>query len=222
MLSGFGYTCSLFVLTLLFALPLGLLISFCAMSKWKPLKVVTRVVIWIVRGIPLMLQVCIIYYVPGFINPAWNFASNMNKWFNANWGEGWGYLGSVFAVSIAFIINYACYFAEIYRGGIEGISIGQHEAGQVLGLTKFQIFRYIVLKQVFKRILPPMSNEIITLVKDTALANVVGLPEIMFRANQHMGYIWPMFYAGVFYLIFVGGLTLLLGYIEKKQNYYKT
>lgn len=225
LLGGFGYTCLLFALTLIFAVPLGLLIAFCAMSKWKPLKAVTGVIIWIVRGIPLMLQVCIMYYMPALLlGREANIFAHIDRfcWVNLPFQFA---VGSILAVLLAFVINYACYFAEIYRGGIESISQGQYEAGQVLGLTKGQIFRHIVLGQVIKRILPSMSNEVITLVKDTALANVILLPEIIKRANEYAakeGLIWPLFYTGIFYLAFVGGLTILLGRLEKKLNYYKT
>ena len=205
LLHGFGTTCALFILTLLFALPLGLIISFGTMSKFKPLSAVTKVFVWIVRGIPLMLQVFIVFYVPGF------FGINIlikHRFLSA---------------TIAFVINYACYFSEIYRAGIEAIPIGQTEAGLVLGMTKFQIFTRVTLQQVFKRIIPPMGNEIITLVKDTALARVISVIDIIKEAEKFAAkaIIWPLFYTAVFYLIFVGVLTLLFGYLEKKQSYYK-
>ena len=220
LLDGFKLSCLLFILTLVFALPLGLLISFASMSKFAPLKAVSRVFVWIIRGVPLMLQICIIFYVPNYLGLM--LFRSVDDYFRINFSIDDA--GRFFAVVIAFAINYACYFSEIYRGGIESISKGQYEAGQVLGLTKSQIFSKIVLKQVIKRILPPMSNEIITLIKDTALANVILVGEIIKKANelQSDGMIWPLFYAGVFYLIFVGGLTLLFGYFEKKMSYFKS
>ena len=204
LLSGLEQTCLIFALTLVLALPLGLLISFGSMSKFKPLATITKVFVWIVRGVPLMLQVIIVFYVPGFLlgTPLFSrFAS----------------------VIAAFVINYACYFSEIYRGGIESISVGQYEAGQVLGMTTLQIFFHIILMQVIKRILAPMSNEVITLVKDTALARVIMIVEIIQAAQNFAAYglMWPLFYTAVFYLIFVGLLTLLFGYLEKKLSYYK-
>ena len=226
LLRGFGITCLLFILTLVLALPLGLLISFCSMSKFKPLKFLTKIIVWIVRGIPLMLQIFIVVYLPKYL-----FGTNpwfeLNRYFYFNFGIQFGQdgagMGTFIAVLIAFALNYACYFSEIYRGGIESTSQGQYEAGKVLGMTKGQIFSKVVLLQVVKRIIPPMSNEIITLVKDTALSNVVSVIEII-RAAQMMTdkAIWPLFYSGAFYLIFVGGLTLLFGFIEKKLNYFRT
>ena len=205
LLEGFESTCLIFALTLVLALPLGLVISFGSMSKFKPLAYLTKIFVWIIRGVPLMLQVIIVFYVPGFV-----FGTPLFSRF-----------GSVIA---AFVINYACYFSEIYRGGIESISKGQYEAGQVLGMTKSQIFFKVILMQVVKRILPPMSNEIITLVKDTALARVIMVVEIIQSAQNFAAYglMWPLFYTAVFYLIFVGLLSLLFGYFEKKLNYYKT
>ena len=213
LLEGFETTILLFILTLLFSLPLGLIISFGSMTKFKPLRYVTKTFVWIIRGVPLMLQLFIVFYVPGMI-------------FDVQWPrEIWGMpIDSRFlAALIAFVINYACYFSEIYRGGIESISRGQYEAGQVLGMTKSQIFFKIILMQVIKRIIPPVSNEIITLVKDTALARVIAVVEIIRSAEELMSraIIWPLFYAGVFYLVFVGALTLLFGYLEKKLSYYK-
>ena len=219
LLEGFKLTCLLFALTLIFALPLGLVISFGSMSKWKPLKFVTKVVVWIVRGIPLMLQVFIIYYVPGFIGV--NIFASVDRYFILE--HGLPDMGRFLAVTIAFVINYACYFSEIYRGGIESISKGQYEAGQVLGMTKSQIFFKVILMQVIKRILAPMSNEVITLVKDTALARVIMIVEIIQAAQNFAAYglMWPLFYTAVFYLIFVGLLSLLFGWLEKKLDYYK-
>ena len=203
LLTGFGNTCLIFLLTLAMALPLGLVIAFGSMSKIKPIKTVVRAFVWVIRGVPLMLQLFIVFYVPGFI-----FGAPITSRF--------------MAAIIAFVINYACYFSEIYRGGIESISKGQYEAGQVLGMTKTQIFFRIILLQVIKRIVPPMSNEIITLVKDTALVRVIAVTEIIWQAEKLMSsaLIWPLFYTGVFYLVFVGLLTILFGYIEKKLNYF--
>lgn len=205
LLQGFGVTCLLFILTLVLALPLGLLICLGSMSKIKPLKWLLRTIIWIIRGTPLMLQIIVVFFVPGLL-----FHYPMSSRFTA--------------VTVAFVINYACYFSEIYRGGIESISKGQYEAGQVLGMSKSQIFFRIILPQVFKRILAPMSNEVITLVKDTSLARVISVAEITLLSqdivNAH-AIIWPLFYAGVFYLIFNGLLTLLFRFAEKKLDYYK-
>lgn len=204
LLEGFGVTCKLFFLTLLFALPLGLIISFGSMSKIKPISYAVKIFVWIIRGVPLMLQVFIVFYVPGFI--------------------GLNSLDRFPAALVAFIINYACYFSEIYRAGIEAVPVGQTEAGLVLGMTRAQIFIHVTLQQVFKRIIPPMGNEIITLVKDTALARVIMVVEIIKKAELLLAgqaMIWPLFYTAVFYLVFVGALTLLFGYIEKKQSYYK-
>ena len=220
---GFGVTCLLFILTLILSLPLGLAISFGTMSKLKPIKITFKVIVWIVRGIPLMLQIFIIYYLPGILSKSGkSFWGELDKDLFFNYGIENG--GAFIAVLIAFVINYACYFSEIFRGGIESVSKGQHEAGQVLGMTKGQIFRHVVLMQVVKRTLAPMSNEIITLVKDTALARVIGVIEIIRQADilaSTKAIIWPIFYAGIFYLIFVGLLTLLFGYFEKKLSYYK-
>ncbi len=219
LLDGFKITCLLFALTLIFSLPLGLLISFCSMSKFKPLSVFTKIVVWIVRGIPLMLQIFIIYYVPGFLDN--NIFASVDTYFILNYGLQ--DMGRFIAVVIAFSFNYACYFSEIFRGGIQSISVGQHEAAQVLGMNKTQTFFYVVLPQVFKRIMPPMSNEVITLVKDTALSRVILVGELIMKAEQLMAsaLIWPLFYSGAFYLIFVGALTLLFNWIEKKLSYYK-
>ena len=205
LLKGFQTTVVIFAGTLAAALPLGLVVCFGSMCRFAPLRWLTRTFIWIIRGTPLMLQIIVVYYLPGlaFGSPVQNR------------------MGAVLA---AFIINYAAYFSEIYRGGIEGIPQGQWEAGQVLGMTRGQIFRKVVLLQVVKRILAPMSNEIITLVKDTSLARVIGIGEVI-RAAQDItaqrALLWPLFYTGVFYLVFNGGLTLLFGWAEKKLNYYK-
>ena len=219
---GFAVTCLLFILTLVLAIPLGLLISFCTMSKIKPLKGVFKVIVWVIRGVPLMLQLFVVYYLPGMLtSTGLNPFGKLDNWlyFNMNIKNG----GALLAALIAFVINYAAYFSEIFRGGIESIPKGQYEAGQVLGMTKSQIFRKIVLMQVVKRIIPPMSNEIITLVKDTALARVIGVIEIIKAADMFLSkaIIWPLFYAGAFYLIFVGILTILFNFIEKKLSYYK-
>jgi len=204
LLKGFGTTCSIFGLTLVLALPLGLLISFGTMSKFRPIKAVLKTFVWIIRGVPLMLQLFVVYYVPGFL-------------------FGVPIASRFVATIIAFVINYACYFSEIYRAGIEAIPVGQTEAGEVLGMTKGQIFRKVIFMQVVKRIIPPMGNEIITLVKDTALARVIAVTEIIWRAEQFMSraLIWPLFYTAIFYLAFVGALTLLFGWAERKLAYYK-
>lgn len=211
---GFLQTLRLFFVTLLGALPLGLVISFGSMSRFKPLSVFTRIIVWIVRGSPLMIQLLIIYYFPGLVlhNPIW----------------GGGESGRFAAAAVAFILNYACYFSEIYRGGIQGVPVGQIEAGKVLGMTKGQIFWRVKLMQVVKAIVPPMSNEIITLVKDTSLARIIALQEIIWAGQAFMkgsqgisGAIWPMFFTGVYYLVFNGVLTLLLGWVEKKLNYFR-
>ena len=204
LLDGLKYTCLIFALTLVLALPLGLVISFGSMSKCKPVSYAVKTFVWIIRGIPLMLQVIVVFYVPGFFLGKPIFSR----------------FGSAIA---AFTINYACYFSEIYRGGIESIPRGQYEAGQVLGMTKSQVFFKVILMQVVKRILAPMSNEIITLVKDTALARVIMIVDIIQAAENFAAYglMWPLFYTAVFYLAFVGVLTLLFGYFEKKLNYYK-
>lgn len=205
LLSGFGMTLLIFILTLVGSLPLGLLISFGSMSRWKPLRWLCRTVVWIIRGTPLMLQLIVIYYGPGLL-------------------FDWPLMERFTAVLVAFVVNYACYFSEIYRGGIEAIPKGQYEAGQVLGMTKKQIFFKVVLLQVVKRIVPPMSNEIITLVKDTSLARVIAVYEIIWDAQVYIksaGLIWPLFFTGVYYLAFSGLLTLLFGRIEKKMDYFR-
>ena len=216
---GFATALLLFLLTLIFSLPLGLLMSFCTMSKFAPLRVLFKLIVWVLRGTPLMLQIFAIYYLPGLL-----------KWFVwPSVNTGWGWFDSTFdprfiAVLVAFVINYAAYFSEIFRGGIQSISQGQYEAGQVLGLTKREVFFKIVLLQVIKRIIPPMSNEIITLIKDTSLANTIGVLELIWEAKDFMvvdGLIWPLFVAGGFYLIFVGVLTVAFNKIEKKLDYFK-
>ena len=210
LLQGFLTTMEIFGLTLLFALPLGLLICLGSMSKIRVIKYPIKFIIWIVRGTPLLLQLIIIYFGPGLLF-SWNA-----------WGSESG--GRFIAALVAFVINYACYFSEIYRGGIQAIPVGQREAGEVLGLTKGQIFRKIILKQVIKRIIPPMSNEIITLVKDTSLARVISVYEIIWNGQAYIksaGLIWPLFYTGAFYLVFSGILTLIFHYIEKKMDYFR-
>ncbi|MBE6717839.1 MAG: amino acid ABC transporter permease [Ruminococcaceae bacterium] len=204
LIDGLKCTCQIFALTLVLALPLGLVIAFGSMSKFKPLAYLVKTFVWIIRGVPLMLQVIVLYYVPGII-------------------MGEPVLSRFASVIAAFVINYACYFSEIYRGGIESVSKGQYEAGQVLGMTKTQVFFKVILMQVVKRILAPMSNEVITLVKDTALARVIMIEELIQAAQNYTAYglMWPLFYTAVFYLAFVGILTLLFGYFEKKLDYYK-
>ncbi len=212
---GFIQTLKLFIITLIGALPLGLVIAFGSMSKFKPLSALVKTLVWVIRGTPLMLQLLVIYYLPGLV-----FHNNI-------WGSGEE--GRFIASITAFIINYACYFSEIYRGGIQAVPYGQQEAGQVLGLTKSQIFFKITLLQMFKNVLPPLSNEIITLVKDTSLARIIALQEIIWAGQAFMkgsqgiaGEIWPLFFTGLYYLIFSGVLTVVLGKIEKKLSYFRT
>ena len=210
LLAGMGQLLKLFFLTLLFSLPLGLLIAFALRSRCKPVSWLFNVIVWIIRGTPLMLQLVIIFYGPG-------------KWFDFNL---WGYFsdGRMAACVIAFVINYACYFAVIYKGGIESVPIGQQEAGQVLGRTKSQIFFKVTLLQMVKRIVPPMSNEVITLVKDTSLAKTISIMELIMTGESYMksaGIVWPLFYTAVFYLAFVGILTLLFNYAERKLSYFR-
>lgn len=210
LLGGLATTFEIFILTLLIALPLGLLFAFASMSKWKPLSMLMHFVIWVIRGTPLMLQLIIIFYGPGL-------------WLGHNIWSG-GESGRIAATVVAFAFNYACYFSVIFRGGIESVPAGQREAGQVLGMTKTQIFFKITLLQMIKRIVPPMSNEIITLVKDTSLARIIAAYELTFAGYSFMksdGITWPLFYTGVFYLLFVGILTLLFNYIERKLDYFK-
>ncbi len=211
---GFLQTLKLFAVTLLGAIPLGLIISFGSMSHFKPLSAVVKTFVWIIRGTPLMLQLLIIYYMPGLVfgNPIW----------------GGGESGRFLASAAAFIINYACYFSEIYRGGIQGVPIGQQEAGQVLGMSKSQIFFKVTLLQMVKRIMPPMANEIITLVKDTSLARIIALQEVIWAGEAFLkgsqgisGQIWPLFFTGIYYLAFSGILTVLFNKAEKKLSYFK-
>ncbi len=238
---GFVQTLKLFIVTLIGALPLGLVISFGSMSSWapfarlgrrvelrrgdktgltrfclwfRPISLIVKVIVWMFRGTPLMLQLLIIYYFPGLVLG--------NNW----WGSG--ETGRFIASAVAFIINYACYFSEIYRGGIQGVPKGQQEAGQVLGMTKRQIFFKVTLLQMIKRIVPPMGNEFITLVKDTSLARIIALQEIIWAGQAFLkgsqgisGAVWPLFFTGVYYLIFTGVLTLLLGWVEKKLDYFR-
>ncbi|MCF0230425.1 MAG: amino acid ABC transporter permease [Parasporobacterium sp.] len=208
--NGSVKTLEIFFLTLLGALPLGLLISFGSMSGFKPLRYIMKTVVWIIRGTPLMLQLIIIYYGPGLL-------LGQNIW-------GMGTAGRFIAVIVAFIINYAAYFSEIFRGGIESIPQGQYEAGQVLGLTKRQVFFKIILLQVIKRILPPMSNEFINLVKDTSLARIIAVYEIIWSGQLFIksdGIIWPLFMTGAYYLLFSGLLTIMFAKIEGKLSYFK-
>ncbi|MBR4139070.1 MAG: amino acid ABC transporter permease, partial [Lachnospiraceae bacterium] len=193
---------------------LGLIIAFCAMSKFKPLSLFTKLIIWIIRGTPLMIQLLIIYYFPGLVlkNPIW----------------GSGESGRFLAATVAFVFNYACYFAEIYRGGIQSVPVGQEEAGLVLGMTKSQIFFKVKLLQMLKRIVPPVSNEIITLVKDTSLSRIIALQEVIWAGQAFMkgsqgiaGAIWPLFFTAVYYLIFSGILTVLLTKLEQKLDYFR-
>ncbi|MCI6951737.1 MAG: amino acid ABC transporter permease [Christensenellales bacterium] len=204
LLTGFGNTCLIFALTLVFSLPLGLLVAFCSMSRFQPLRYLSRTLVWIIRGTPLMLQIIVVFYGPGLLAGADSFPR-------------------MTAVLVAFIINYACYFSEIFRGGIESIPKGQYEAAQVLGMTKSQCFFRVILLQVVKRIVPPLSNEIITLVKDTSLARIIAVREIIMEAQVFIkkGFIWPLFYSGAFYLIFCGLLTILFHRIEKGLDYFR-
>ena len=211
---GFLQTLRLFAVTLLGAIPLGLLIAFGSMSRFRPLSLFTKLFVWVIRGTPLMIQMLIVYYFPGLVfnNPIW----------------GGGETGRFMAASVSFIINYACYFSEIYRGGIQGVPKGQEEAGLVLGMTRSQIFFKVTLLQMIKRIVPPMSNEIITLVKDTSLARIISLQEIIWAGQAFMkgsqgisGAIWPLFFTAFYYLIFNGILTVLLARLEKKLDYFR-
>ena len=204
LLMGFWKSIQVFALTLLFSIPLGLVICFGSMSGFKPLRWLTRTFVWIIRGTPLMLQLILMFYGPGLL---FDLTA----------------MPRMTATIVAFSINYACYFSEIYRGGIESVPQGQYEAGQVLGMTKRQIFFKVVLLQVVKRIVAPMGNEVITLVKDTSLARIIGIYEIIWAGERFIkkGLIWPLFYTGAFFLIFSGLLTILLGKIEKKLDYFR-
>ena len=214
LLEGFGTSCIIFIVTLLAALPLGLVIAFGSMSRFKPIAWLTRGFVWIMRGTPLMLQLIIIFMGPGLLR----------------WGNPWpaGNSGRLTAAVAAFVINYACYFSEIYRGGIEAVPKGQTEAGQVLGMTKRQIFFKVTLLQMIKRIVPPMSNEIITLVKDTSLARAIALQEVIWAAESFMkgnqgisGLWWPLMFTAVYYLAFSAIVTMVLGRLEKKLDYFR-
>ena len=211
---GFIQTLKLFFVTLIGAFPLGLIIAFGSMSRFKPLSYFTKLIVWIIRGTPLMIQLLIIYYFPGLVfkNPIW----------------GTGESGRFLAAAVSFVFNYACYFSEIYRGGIQSVPVGQEEAGLVLGMTKSQIFFKVKLLQMIKRIIPPMSNEIITLVKDTSLARIIALQEIIWAGQAFLkgtqgisGAIWPLFFTAIYYLIFNGVLTVLLGRLETKLDYFR-
>ncbi|MCI5705081.1 amino acid ABC transporter permease [Candidatus Pseudoscillospira sp. SGI.172] len=211
---GFLQTLKLFAVTLLGAIPLGLVLSFGSMSRFAPLRYLTRMVIWVIRGTPLMLQLIILYYIPGRL-------LGYSPW-------GSGEEGRFLASAIAFIINYTCYFSEIYRGGIQGVPVGQQEAGMVLGMTRSQIFFKVTLLQMIKRIVPPMSNEIITLVKDTSIARIISLQEVIWAgyaflkgSHGYSGLVWPLFFTGIYYLVFNGVLTLLLGWVERRLDYFK-
>lgn len=211
---GFLQTLKLFAVTLLGAIPLGLVVSFGSMSRFTPLRCLTRVVIWVIRGTPLMLQLIILYYIPGRL-------LGYSPW-------GSGEEGRFLASAIAFIINYTCYFSEIYRGGIQGVPAGQQEAGMVLGMTRSQIFFKVTLLQMIKRIVPPMSNEIITLVKDTSIARIISLQEVIWAgyaflkgSHGYSGLVWPLFFTGIYYLLFNGALTLLLSWAERRLDYFR-
>ena len=217
--NGFITALILFVFTLVLALPLGLLVAFCSMSNFKPLSVISKLFVWILRGTPLMLQIFAIFYLPGLLfGFVWPSMNTGWEWFDNTISTRF------IAALVAFAINYAAYFSEIFRGGIQSISKGQYEAGKVLGMTKGEVFFRVVLLQVVKRILPPVSNEVITLVKDTSLANTISVYELIFEAKEYMvnnGLIWPLFVAGGFYLLFVGVLTVLFSYLEKRLSYFK-
>ena len=230
---SFRINCTIFVVTLLVALPLGLIVAFGAMNKWEPLRglrgkaftaskwgaalvavrpiaLVIKFFVWVIRGTPLMLQIIFIYYGPGLLN----------------WGQPWNAMGAngrIVATCVAFSINYACYFSEIFRGGIQSIPRGQYEAGQVLGMTRSQIFFKVTLLQVIKRVIPPMGNEFMTLIKDTALANIIATKEIIMMSREFInrGLIWPLFSTALFFLVFCGLLTLLFGWLERKMDYFR-
>lgn len=210
LLDGLSTSLQIFIFTLLFSLPFGLILAVGSISRWRPLRYLIQILVWIIRGTPLMLQLIIIFYGPGL-------------WLGHNIWSG-NETGRITATVVAFSINYACYFSVIFRGGIEGVPAGQREAGEVLGMTKSQIFFKITLLQMVKRVVPPMSNEVITLVKDTSLARIIAAYELTFAGYSFMksnGLTWPLFYTGVFYLIFVGALTLLFHYIERKLDYFQ-
>ena len=212
---GFLQTLKLFLITLIGAIPLGLVVSFGSMSRFSPLRVVTRTFVWIIRGTPLLLQLYIVFYIPGMAMEG---------------GSPWpsGETGRFIASAVTFVVNYSCYFSEIYRGGIQGVPVGQQEAGLVLGMTKRQIFFKITLLQMVKRIVPPMSNEIITLVKDTSIARIISLQEVIWAGAAFMkgshgysGLMWPLFFTGAYFLVFNGALTLFFGWVERKMEYFR-
>lgn len=212
--AGFLQTLKLFFVTLIGALPLGLVIAFGSMTRFLPVRWLSRILVWIIRGTPLMIQLLIIYYFPGLV---------LGK---TVWGGGES--GRFMAAAFSFILNYACYFSEIYRGGIQSVPKGQQEAGLVLGMTKKQIFFKVTLLQMIKRIVPPVSNEIITLVKDTSLARIIALQEIIWAGQAFLkgsqgisGAIWPLFFTAFYYLVFSGVLTILFGWLERKLDYFK-
>ena len=203
---GMIVSVEIFVLTLLFSLPLGLIVAFGRMSKNMIIRSITKIYISIMRGTPLMLQLLVVYFAPYYV-------------FKIKIGSGYRFV----AVILAFAINYAAYFAEIYRSGIESMPVGQYEAAKVLGYGKWQTFFKIILPQVIKRILPSVTNEIITLVKDTSLANIIANKDIIMMAKEYAakGLIWPLFSTAVFFLIFVGALTLLFDRLEKRLEYFR-
>lgn len=210
LISSFSINCTIFFVTLVVALPVGLLVAFGAMSRFRPLAYLIKTIVWIIRGTPLMLQLIFIYFGPGLLH----------------WGQPWtpmGIEGRTVASCVAFSINYACYFSEIFRGGIQSIPRGQYEAGQVLGMTKSQIFFKVTLLQVIKRVIPPMGNEFMTLIKDTALANIIATKEIVMMSKEFInaGLIWPLFSTALFFLLFCGILTLLFGWLEKKMDFFR-
>lgn len=214
---GFGYTVGLFAVTLVAAIPLGIVIALCSITKFKPIRWLTKVFIWVVRGTPLLLQIIVVTFIPSTVFML------ANKDLADFFGVSIMGLNFIFA-AVAFIINYSAYFAEIFRGGIEGIPRGQREAAQVLGMKRGQTFFRIILPQVVKRILAPISNEVITLVKDTSLARVIGVAELFMVAYSIVNteaIIWPLFFAGLYYLLFNGILTILFHAAEKKLSYYK-
>lgn len=218
LLSGLASSVFLFVFTLLISLPLGLITCFATMSKFKPLSWLSQGVVLVLRGTPLMLQIFVIFYVPGLLlGFQWPSLNTGNIWFDNTFSTRF------IAALVAFSINYAAYFSEIFRGGILSIPKGQFEAGAVLGMSKKEIFFKVILLQMIKRIVPPIGNEIITLVKDTSLANVIAVTELMFRAQQQLnkGLIWPIFYAGLFYFLFNALVTYLLKLTERKLEYIK-
>ena len=206
---GFGYSAAIFFLTILFSVPLGLLICFGRMSKIKPIAWLFRIYISVMRGTPLMLQLFVVYFCPFYI-----FKIMLREM-----GDHWMFL----AVIIGFSLNYAAYFAEIYRSGIASMSEGQYEAAKVLGMSRSQTFFRVILPQVVRRILPSMTNEIITLVKDTSLANTIANKEIIMMAKEYSakGLIWPLFSTAIFFLVFVGVLTVLFNWLEKKLDYFR-